>query len=125
MNKFHVNVATEDEPYEALIYCQNKLHANRALDRPNDDEPPLTYTLNGLAFDGDDDNESPESCVDNADFRYKNKRKKTCAKWVKKGSAKKIKKKCRKKWQGRKIHHWCPKTCGKKAGLGRCAFLKG
>jgi len=61
MNKFHVNVATEDEPYEALIYCQNELRANRALDGPKDDEPPLRYTLNGLSFDGNNDDDEDDS----------------------------------------------------------------
>jgi len=51
MNKFHVNVATEEQPYEALIYCQNKLRASRALDGP---KGPLTYTLTGVPFEDDD-----------------------------------------------------------------------
>jgi hypothetical protein len=34
MNKFHVNIATDDEPYDAKTYCQNILRANRVLDRP-------------------------------------------------------------------------------------------
>merc|ERR1711884_930018 len=60
MNKFHVNIATEDEPYEAKIYCQNVLRATRALDRPNNDDdngPPLTYTVTGVPFDDDDDDD--------------------------------------------------------------------
>ena len=60
MKKFRANVATEDELHEALIYCQNELRANRALDGPKDDEPPLTYTLNGQSFDGDDDDKEDD-----------------------------------------------------------------
>jgi len=58
-----------------------------------------------------------ESCIDN-------KKKRTCKKWFRKGNFKKVKKKCNKKRKEIKIYDWCPKTCGKKAGVGRCAFLK-
>jgi len=51
MNKFHVNVASEDRPYSATIYCFNELRTFRALDGPNQTEPPLTFTVNGIAFD--------------------------------------------------------------------------
>jgi len=50
MNKFHVNVATEDQPYEALVYCQSALRANRDLDGPKGD---LTHTINGIPFEDD------------------------------------------------------------------------
>merc|ERR1712194_819552 len=62
MNKFHVNIATEDEPYEAKVYCQNVLLATRALEGPNSDAPPLTYTVTGVPFpitDNDDEEEEP------------------------------------------------------------------
>jgi len=52
MNKFHVNIATEDEPNHASIYCQNQLLANRVLDGPKGDKP-LIYTVHGISF-GDD-----------------------------------------------------------------------
>jgi len=64
MNKFHVNIATADEPYEATVYCQNVLLATRALEGPNSDESPLTYTVTGVPFpstDTDDDEEPTES----------------------------------------------------------------
>merc|ERR1712118_9149 len=63
MNKFHVNIATKDEPYEARIFCQNELRANRALDSPNNEGEPLTYTVSGIPFesDVDDDNLSTTS----------------------------------------------------------------
>jgi len=47
MNKFHVNVATEDDPHEASLYCRGELLAIRALDAPR---APLKYTVNGLPF---------------------------------------------------------------------------
>ena len=62
------------------------------------------------------------SCVNSDKLAYKNDPAKNC-KWVGK-RRKKAKKKCKKRWQGIKIWDWCPKTCGKKAGLGKCAFLK-
>jgi hypothetical protein len=51
MNKFHVNIATEDEPNEAMIYCYNELRASLMLNGPNENEPPLTYTVNGVQWD--------------------------------------------------------------------------
>jgi len=57
MNKFHVNVAQADEPYEAKIYCQGVLHAQRALDYPKTGGPPLSYTVNGVPFNDDDDDD--------------------------------------------------------------------
>mmetsp|Transcript_27155 Transcript_27155/g.54332 ORF Transcript_27155/g.54332 Transcript_27155/m.54332 type:complete len:941 (+) Transcript_27155:135-2957(+) len=54
MNKFHVNVATEVKPYKASIYCFDELRASRELDGPNQDEPPLTFTVHGIAFDSVD-----------------------------------------------------------------------
>merc|ERR1711862_620838 len=119
MNKFHVNVATEDQPYEALVYCQSKLQANRDLDGPKGD---LTYTINGIPFEDDNSptanstpyptttnptssptaavtaapSMAPVDCEDDENFRYKNKKNKNC-KWVRKGVEKKVKRKCKKK----------------------------
>jgi len=50
MNKFHVNVATEDKPNKVSIYCFDELRTSRSLDGPNQDEPPLTYSVNGIPF---------------------------------------------------------------------------
>ena len=50
MNKFHVNVATEDEPNRASLYCQNKLLASRALVGPKGE---LVYTTHGISFEDD------------------------------------------------------------------------
>merc|ERR1711933_420384 len=48
MNKFHVNIATEDEPYEASIYCGNELLVSRTIDGPKENEPTLEYTVTGV-----------------------------------------------------------------------------
>jgi len=61
--------------------------------------------------------------VDDNKF-LKKKKKKSCSKWVGKKNVNKMQEKCNKKLKKKKIHHWCPVTCGKKAGLGLCAFLK-
>lgn len=53
MNKFHVNVATEEEPREAWIYCMNNMLHTRSLDGPKADQPALTYTVNGIPFAND------------------------------------------------------------------------
>merc|ERR1711933_225370 len=50
MNKFHVNVATEDRPFKASIYCKNEILADRELDGPRNDGSPLTFTVNGAPF---------------------------------------------------------------------------
>merc|ERR1712194_809844 len=144
MNKFHVNIATEDEPYEAKIYCQNVLLATRALEGPNSDEPPLTYTVTGVPFpitDNDDEaptdspttppttapappppTESPtksKSCADQTDFLWKNKPKRNCQ-WAGKGSPKKMKKKCKKKnSDGTNVAYYCRQTCAT-MGVGPC-----
>ena len=61
MNKFHVNIATEAKPYEASIYCFNKLRTSRELDGPRQNEPPLTFKMYGIPFDGGDgdDDDAP------------------------------------------------------------------
>merc|ERR1712176_1738612 len=45
-----MGIATEDEPFEASIYCENKLLVSRALDGPRKDNPPLEYTVTGVPF---------------------------------------------------------------------------
>ena len=76
----------------------------------------------------DDDDEATSfptaSCVDDPGFKFQNKNKKTCLKWVAKGNAKKVLNKCKKNWNQKKVYDWCPETCGKKAGIGSCDFLK-
>ena len=53
---------------------------------------------------------------------------KSCKKWVGNKKGKKMKKKCKKnlkkKNKKKKVFVWCPVTCGEKAGLGKCAFMK-
>merc|ERR1712028_204335 len=50
--------ATEDEPYEAKVECQNVLLAQRALDPPisNEGSSKLSYTVTGAPFHDDDNN---------------------------------------------------------------------
>jgi len=67
-----------------------------------------------------------ETCelIDDTEFR---KKKKSCTKWVDNNgstSKKMMKKKCKKSYKKQKVFVWCPVTCGEKAGLGKCAFLK-
>eukprot|EP00536_Pseudo-nitzschia_multiseries_P017210 jgi/Psemu1/264124/estExt_Genewise1Plus.C_14320001 len=127
MNKFHVNVATADEPYKASVYCQKALLAQRALDGPQKDRPALTYTVNGYTEHKEEQvptmapTMAPtivpnKDCDDSSILAFKNKKKKNC-KWV--GRGKKVAKKCKKKWNGTRIFDWCPKTCAK-VGLGKC-----
>ncbi|VEU38969.1 unnamed protein product [Pseudo-nitzschia multistriata] len=78
-------------------------------------------------------------CVDDEDFRFKNKKKKSyfrfknkkkksCEKWVAKNANKlhkkkfvrAMKKKCRKKFKNKHVWDYCPKTCAL-VGLGDCA----
>merc|ERR1719285_231990 len=64
MNKFHVNVATEDGANTATIYCQNEMLATRSLEGPKN--PNLGYTVNGIPFDDETDNKvttKPDSTV--------------------------------------------------------------
>ena len=110
MNKFHVNVATEDAAIHASIYCQNQLLASRTLDGPKSDS--LIYNVNGFPFDDD-------ACVDTENFKYKGKKSKNCD-WVGSGRNKKIKKKCKRKYKKKRLYEWCPYTCGK-VKLGKCA----
>jgi len=59
--------------------------------------------------------------VDDNTFEKKGK---TCTKWVGKKRLTKMKKKCKVKHKKKKVSRWCPVTCGQRAGLGKCAFLK-
>lgn len=62
-------------------------------------------------------------CEDDAAFRYKMKRNRKCS-WVGRGTTKKVRKKCKKKFNGKKLYEYCAQTCGAKVGLGDCAHLK-
>ena len=57
MNGFHVNIATDAKPYRTPINCFNELRASRDLDGPRQNGPPLTYTVNGIAFNDGGDGE--------------------------------------------------------------------
>ena len=50
MNKFHVNVATSDGAFEALIYCYGVLRTKLTLNGPNPNDR-LIYTVTGMPFD--------------------------------------------------------------------------
>jgi hypothetical protein len=109
MTKFHVNVATEDEPRMATIYCNNELLAERELDGPKTDGPALTYTVNGASF-------AQTDCNDDNTIKLGPK-KRDCG-WVGR-KKKKIGKRCRKKFGDVKFLDICVETCGK-VGLGIC-----
>merc|ERR1712224_746534 len=66
---------------------------------------------------------APISCRDSTKLRYKRKREQNC-KWVRKGPVRKVRQKCNRKWKQLKLHEWCPRTCGAKAGVGKCKHLK-
>lgn len=106
MKKFHVNVATEDNPSKASIYCKNQLLAHRDLDEPRTNGSPLTFTVTGVPF--------PDVCEDSILDR-----KRDCD-WVGRGRRRKVKKRCKRKYRGVRFFDWCPKTCAR-VGLGDCA----
>ena len=107
MNKFHVNVATEDRPSKASVYCKNEIVAERELDGPRTDTNPLTFTVNGAPFS--------DLCEDTTSGLGK----KDCE-WVGDGGKKKVKRRCKKKSKGIRYFDWCPKTCAE-VGLRDCA----
>merc|ERR1712183_527808 len=58
-------------------------------------------------------------CTDDEDFKYKGSKKKNFD-WVGSGRYKRrIKKKCKKKYDNRMVYEWCPYTCGK-VKVGNC-----
>merc|ERR1711862_905255 len=67
MNKFHVNIATEDQPYKASIYCQNQLHTSIDLEGP---KGSLGYTLHGIPFNDDMPTPKPTSSPTTASPTY-------------------------------------------------------
>jgi hypothetical protein len=123
MNKFHVNVATEDKPTKAWLYCKNNLLHTRDLEGPKE---VLTYTVNGVPFDDSPVTPPPVAsptaapthavCADK-DLEY-GKKKKDCS-WVgQPEDDKKVRRRCKKKWKKKRLWNWCPTTCGK-VGLGK------
>jgi len=56
-------------------------------------------------------------CEDSKELKFQNKRRKGC-KWVGK-KRRRIRRRCKKVWQGYKLFEFCPMTCGK-VGLGNC-----
>ncbi len=62
------------------------------------------------------------TCNDDATFKI-TKKEQNCGKFVK-GGNKALEKRCNRMWKGDFVYDWCPDSCGKKAGIGSCAFLK-
>jgi len=56
MNKFHINIATEEEPFEASIFCYGNQRTSRVLNSPKLDDP-LLYKVTGIPFGSN--NQSP------------------------------------------------------------------
>jgi len=89
---------------------------------PSDSPSTSPTELSDVVVPDDED----ETCELDDDTLFR-KKKKSCTKWVDNNgssSKKMMKKKCKKSHKKKKIFVWCPVTCGKKAGLGQCAFLK-
>jgi hypothetical protein len=107
MNKFHVNVATEDVPTKAAVYCDGFLLDERALDGP---KGTLEYTVTGAPLSETNDpptsspstspstspSSSPSSspvskpiCADDPFYRVDGKSNKSCN-WVNKKKCKKM-----------------------------------
>jgi len=63
----------------------------------------------------------PSISCNNQDVQI-GKKKKNCS-WAGRGSLKKRKRKCKRKYGTQKVYDVCPQTCGEKAGLGVCKHL--
>jgi hypothetical protein len=141
MSKFHVNIATEDEPYEAKVECHNVLLAQRALDPPisNEGSSELSYTVTGAPFRAPTKNPTPNptpeptpnKCKDSTErFLWNKKKKKTKnCNWLRKRLTKnngivKTTKFCKRKDKIQKVRlwNWCPETCAN-VGLGKCVSI--
>merc|ERR1712241_214792 len=89
--------------------------------------PTLFPTFEPTDFPSEEPTGAPSqsptiSCIDSTGIVWT--KNKTC-KFATKGNKKKIAKKCNRKYKGVFVKDACPKTCGKKAGVGKCAFLFG
>jgi len=137
MNKFHVNILTDDEPYKAAVYCDGVKLAERALDPPDSSKPELKYTLHGAPFGESVTTPAPATppptnpptpapikpptdapnCDDVADFIVKKKgveKTFTCAVYLKKKNKReKMCKNNKGKFEGKKISisKLCPSIC--------------
>ena len=63
--------------------------------------------------------------MDDPDFRYKNKDRWDCNGYIKGRNKNKLANKCHKFWKGERVYDHCPDRCGRKAGVGPCAYLFG
>jgi len=105
--------------YDEQIFCVGGVDTYD----PETVEPTSSGTSTSSGSSTEFPTPSPsESCVDDDDFKFKNKNKKNCN-WVGKGKKNKVKKTCKKNWKGETIFDYCPETCGRIAGLGRCDYL--
>jgi len=110
-------------PSDSVAFCTT---SQIFLDQPITEEASEGDILvNAILIDDlssyEPSSESPTSCEDDKYFRWQDKRKKDCEKFLKSDKKRKIKMKCKKEWEGILIYDWCPKTCGAKTGEGRCA----
>jgi hypothetical protein len=62
----------------------------------------------------------PPVCHDDNSFRWKNKKKLNCKRFIR---GKKANKRCKLKWAGISVSEWCAHSCGSKVGLGACPNL--
>merc|ERR1712241_1301038 len=104
--------------------------SNRPSNAPSDSptkSPTLFPTFEPTDFPSEEPTGAPSqsptiSCIDSTGIVWtKNKK----CNFVRKGNKKKIAKKCSRKYKGVFVKDACPKTCGEKAGVGKCAFLFG
>lgn len=63
--------------------------------------------------------EDSVECVDDPEFRWRNKNRLNCKRYLK--SDDKVENRCKKRWKSIKVFDWCAETCGIRANLGDCA----
>jgi hypothetical protein len=61
---------------------------------------------------------------DDKEWRFKNRSRLKCTIYIRGKKQVNLAKKCNKTWNGQKVHEACPETCGKRAGVGQCDFLR-
>merc|ERR1712241_1316918 len=104
--------------------------SSKPSDAPSDSptkSPTLFPTFEPTDFPTEETTDTPSQSptVSRVDSKGNVFKEKNC-KWVGKGkNIKKIAKKCNKKYKKVRVYDACPKTCGEKAGVGKCEFLFG
>jgi hypothetical protein len=61
---------------------------------------------------------------DDEEWRFKNRKKLKCSIYIRGKKQANLVKKCNKTWNGQKVYEACPESCGKRAGVGQCDFLR-